>query len=59
MGINKREFDADFESVKNLQKNFCEKSYQWKSNRKIEFMTFITVSKRFRPMIFLHFFQRI
>jgi hypothetical protein len=32
---------------KNLRKNASEKSYQWKSDGKIKFLTFITVCKSF------------
>ncbi len=47
-----------------LQKISCEKSYQIKSDSKMEFLTFITACKGFRPItffgaIFSHSFQRI
>ncbi len=45
MGIKNAEFDADFESVEKVAK-----SCQRKSDRKMEFLTFITVCKSFRPI---------
>ncbi len=47
---------------KKLQKDSCEKSYQRTSDRKMEFLTFITVFTSFRPITsfrwnFLHFFN--
>jgi hypothetical protein len=44
------EFDADFESAKKLQKDTCNKSYRQRSDRKMEFLTFITVCKSLRPI---------
>jgi hypothetical protein len=52
--------------LKKLQNDPCAKSYQRKSDRKIEFLTFITVCKSFRPVSYnffwvncFAFFQRI
>ncbi len=46
--------------LKRLQKILCEKSYQWISDRKMEFLTFITVlAFNFFWLIFLHFFNRL
>jgi hypothetical protein len=41
MGIQKRRFDADFESVEKVAKISC------KNDRKMEIFTFITVCKCF------------
>ncbi len=38
--------------LKKLQKDSCEKNYQRKSDKKTEFLTFITVCKSFRPITF-------
>jgi hypothetical protein len=46
-GYQNEEFNADFESVEKVAKNSCGKSYQQKSDRKMEFLTFITVCKVF------------
>ncbi len=50
--------------LEKLQKISCEKSCQIKSDSKMEFLTFITACKGFRPItffgvIFSHFLQRI
>jgi hypothetical protein len=50
--------------LEKLQKISCEKSYQIKSDRKMEFLIFITACKGFRlitffGVIFSHSFQRI
>ncbi len=42
IGVKKRGIYAAFESVAKVAKNFCEKSYQRKSDRIMEFFTFIT-----------------
>ncbi len=39
--------------LKKLQQISCGKSYQRKSDRKMEFLTFITECKNFRPATFL------
>jgi hypothetical protein len=38
MGIKQPEFDASLESVENFAYILCEKSYQQKSDEKIEFL---------------------
>ncbi len=38
--------------LKKLLKNSCEISYQWKSDGKMKFLTFITLSKRVWPTFF-------
>ncbi len=38
--------------VKMLPKNLCEKSYERKTDRKMEFLTFISVCKMFWPVTF-------
>ncbi len=53
---------ADFESVEKIAKKSCEKNYQWKSDRKSFFKTFITVCKSFASYYifcvnFLEFFS--
>jgi hypothetical protein len=54
------EFDADFESV---DKKIMRKKLSTKGDRKLEFLTVITVCKGFWPITFLwtflHFFQQI
>ncbi len=52
MGTKNAEFEVVFESVETLEDNSCEKSYYRKSDRKIEFFTFITVCKSFPPITF-------
>jgi hypothetical protein len=47
------EFDADFELVENVVTNSCEKSYHRKSDRKPEFLTFISACKSFPPISLL------
>ncbi len=39
-GYKNAEFEADFESVEKDERNLCEKSYERKSNTKIEFFQF-------------------
>ncbi len=39
IGINRRRINADFESVKKVAQQLMRKSYQRKSDRKIEFLT--------------------
>ncbi len=46
------QFDTDFESAEKRCKTRKQKSYQRKSERKIEFLTFITVCKIFRSLTF-------
>jgi hypothetical protein len=38
--------------LKKLQRNSCEESYQQKSDKKMEFFTFITVFTNFWPLTF-------
>jgi hypothetical protein len=60
--IKNAEFDDDFESFEKVAKNLMKK-VSTKSDRKIDFFTFITVCKIFQPITygvnFLAFFQRI
>jgi hypothetical protein len=56
MGIENAEFDADFESIDKVANNSCEISYQRKSDRKMEFLTYITVCKSFPSIFFLMIF---
>ncbi len=54
MWISKNaEFDADFVLVEKVVTNSCEKNYQRKRDKKMEFLTFITVCKSFPPISLL------
>jgi hypothetical protein len=53
----KAEFDANFKSVEKVAKSSCEKSYQLKSDRKMDCFTFITVFKSYPPITFCTFFD--
>ncbi len=64
LNIKNAEFNAEIESIEKV-KELMQKSYQRKSDRKIQFLTFITVCKIFWPITFFgwtflnFFFQRL
>jgi hypothetical protein len=52
MDIKNTECDAHFDSIEKAAKNLTGKSYQRKSERKMELLTFITVCISFQPITF-------
>ncbi len=50
--LKNAEFDADFESSENVAKKLMWKKLSTIKDRKIEFLTFITLCKRFWPVTF-------